>query len=145
MVIVQTWECCGNLPVVVSHSPGLSPVCTAEVSHSDIHAPGYAPSWYCLETFWGCSACFKNCCKFELLKAWNINTLSRLNNLILTRFLSTGVWDHWLLPGLRSERWGVEDHACPEADQGRSAHEVQGELQLWKSFNYLCCTSDVCI
>jgi len=48
--------------------------------------------------------------------------LSFLQNLIL--YSPVGVWDHWLLPGLSTERWSSEDHACPETDQGWSAHQV---------------------
>lgn len=45
-------------------------------------------------------------------------------------YFPAGVWDHRLLPGFWSERRGAQDHACPEADQGWSAHQVQGELSL---------------
>lgn len=45
--------------------------------------------------------------------------------------LHTGVWDHWFLPGFQSERWGTQDHACSEADKGRSAHQVQGESRSY--------------
>lgn len=42
-------------------------------------------------------------------------------------FVHAGGWDHWLLPGVCTEGWGAQDHACPETDQSWSANQVQGE------------------